>query len=173
VEINLLPQETLVQRYQVSISTIAIYTLSVFTIVFCVLAYLTHQDIQSKHSLEELLVEKNAQTQQTIAQLQKKLLSSTSVSDNHTAELAVKVISTEHAFRAASKNIVDVRSVSISGLTLTVNGHAKSLTQVAGFSRKVQELPNIGQVWLSNTEADASGVNFSMTLTISEGYNHS
>jgi hypothetical protein len=173
MEINLLPQETLVQRYQVSISTIAIYALSVFTVVFCILSFLTHQDIQSKQSLEEMLVEKNAQTQQTIAQLQRELPSSSSVSDNHTAELAVKVISTEHAFRAASKNIVDVRGVSISGSTLTVNGHAKSLMQVAEFSRKVQGLPNIGQVWLSSTEADASGVNFSMTLTIGEGYNHS
>jgi cell division protein ZapA (FtsZ GTPase activity inhibitor) len=173
MEINLLPQETLVQRYQVSISTIGIYALSVLTVVFSILTYLTLQDIQSKQSLEEMLLEKNAQTQQSIAELQKQVPGSTSDSDNHMAEMAVNVIATVHNIRDASKNFADVRSISINGSTIAVNGHAKSLNMVAELTRKVDEVPNIGQVWLSSTQSDNFGVNFTMTMTIGEGFNHS
>jgi hypothetical protein len=174
MEINLLPPESVVQRYSVALSAIGISTFSVLSVVFGLLGYLSHQDIDAKESLVQSLSQRLSQNQQAISEMQSQISGTANAQDSSAVQTAVDVISTVHAIQTVSHGYVDIHSISMNGAeTFTINGHAKSLTSIAEFSRKIEELPQNMQVWLNNTQSDTSGVNFSISVTINEGNSHS
>jgi type II secretory pathway pseudopilin PulG len=170
MDINLLPPQSVQQRYAFSIQVITAAVLSILTVVFVILAVTEQSRAASDEAAAEHVQSLVSQAQRQVASLQKQVQSTGVVSSVHfDSGLNVDV-------RDLVKSIVGKAPQSAAFTSfhaddsgqITLVGTVGSASDLATYEESLRQLDKISSVWVQSTTTDQK-VHFTMTLHLQNG----
>jgi succinate dehydrogenase hydrophobic anchor subunit len=170
MDINLLPPQSVQQRYAFSIQVVSAAALSILTVVFVILAVTEQSRAASDEATAEHVQSLVSQAKKQVASLQKQVQSTGVVSSIHyESGLGVDV-------RDFVKSIVGKAPQSAAFTSIhaddsgqiTLVGIVGSASDLAKYEESLRQLNRISSVWVQSTTTDQK-VHFTMTLHLQNG----
>ncbi|GMA51870.1 hypothetical protein GCM10025857_32270 [Alicyclobacillus contaminans] len=167
MEVNLLPKETVQERYSFGLRAVGVGLLSIAILTFCITAWLQHSsDVRERQLL--------SQAQSDVAAVQQKLNAVHSAEGGQSpapaTEPAAQQTLVQPLVQAVSKVLpsgASLTTVQWSGTALTLSGSCKSVDALADYEDALARVPNVSQVLVQNVSSGANGdFTFSINATM-------
>jgi Tfp pilus assembly protein PilN len=168
MDINLLPAQSVRQRYAFSIQVIVAAVLSLLIVVFVMLAFATQERAASDEASAERIQSFVLQAQKQVDLLQKQVATGTTSQVHFDTGLALDVGDFVKSIVDRAPKTANIASLHVDGNQVTLVGTVDSSSDLASFEESLWQLDRFSSVWIPSVTMDKK-VHFTMLLRTRNG----